>query len=69
MSRPAKLAERIESVHAEIDKLIAARVDEMAAESPGVPKGALERMLTARAHHPSEYCRCAALKLLDEKHG
>jgi hypothetical protein len=67
MSKPSKLAERIESVHAEIDKLIAARVDEMAAQSPGVPKGMIERMLVARAHNG--YCRCAAVKLLDETNG
>jgi hypothetical protein len=57
------LAERIEMIHEEIDDLIAQRVDELAAMSPGVPRGSIEKIVTARA---SGFCRCMIPKLLSE---
>jgi hypothetical protein len=53
--RPPELAERIETLRAEIDAIVDARVDEIARQNSGVPPGVIRNLLTARA--PS--CRCA----------
>jgi hypothetical protein len=54
------LKERIAAVHAEIDDLIAARIDEVAASAPGIPKANLEMMMFARA----DGCHCEKFKIL-----
>jgi len=64
MKPAAKLSDRVAAVHAEIDNLIAKRVDEVARSAPGVPKPTIEQMLTARAH--GQFCRCVAVKLLEK---
>jgi hypothetical protein len=54
-ARVFNLEERIKAIRAEIDAIIAARVDSVAKESPGVPAGVIRNLLTARA--PA--CPCA----------
>jgi hypothetical protein len=54
------LADRIASVHAEIERLIAARIEEVAASAPGIPKANLEMMMFARA----DGCHCEKFKIL-----
>lgn len=49
------LEERIRDIKAEIEIVIDARVTAVAKESPGVPKGVIRNLLTARA--PA--CACA----------
>ncbi|CCE04144.1 hypothetical protein BRAS3843_100039 [Bradyrhizobium sp. STM 3843] len=49
------LEERIKAIRAEIATVIDARVETVARDSPGVPKGVIRNLLTARA--PS--CACA----------
>jgi len=49
------LDERIKDLRTEIDAVIEARVDTVAESSPGVPRGVIRNLLTARA--PS--CACA----------
>ena len=46
------LQERINALHEEIQRLVAARVDEIAKETPGVPKGSIEQMTFGRASIP-----------------
>lgn len=49
------LEERIKDIRTEIETVIEARVDDVAKDSPGVPKGVIRNLLTARA--PA--CACA----------
>jgi hypothetical protein len=49
------LEERIKDLRAEIEAIIEARVDDVAEASPGVPRGVIRNLLTARA--PA--CACA----------
>ena len=56
------LQERINALHEEIQRLVAARVDEIAKEPPGVPKGSIEQMTFGRAGG----CRCRMAKLLPQ---
>jgi hypothetical protein len=42
---PPKLAERIAAVHAEIESLIAERVEAIKADCPGIPAGAIRNSL------------------------
>ena len=56
------LEERIAELHKLIDERIAEKVDALAAVTPGVPKGILEQMLTARAR--GGLCRCSAFDLI-----
>jgi hypothetical protein len=51
----ATLEDRIKALRADIDALIDARVEAVAKDSPGVPKGVIRNLLTARA--PA--CPCA----------
>ena len=53
--RPPTLEVRIEGIRADIEKIIDACVEAVARDSPGVPKGVIRNLLTARA--PS--CACA----------
>jgi hypothetical protein len=53
------LDERIEALKEEIDDYIASVVDRVAAEVPGVPKGVVERTITARAIGGGA-CKCSA---------
>jgi len=48
-SRAPTLEERIKNIRADIETIIDARVDVVSKESPGVPKGAIRNLLTARA--------------------
>jgi len=48
------LEDRIEQIRAEIERVVQERVDVVAKESPGVPKGVIRNLLVARA--PS--CAC-----------
>jgi hypothetical protein len=50
----ASLEDRIEMIRAEIERVVQDRVDTIARESPGVPKGVIRNLLIARA--PS--CAC-----------
>jgi hypothetical protein len=61
-ANPAKVArdmptleDRIKGLRTEIDAVIDARVDAIAKDSPGVPKGVIRNLLIARA--PA--CPCA----------
>ena len=49
------LEERIRDLRLEIETIIEARVDAVAESSPGVPRGVIRNLLTARA--PA--CACA----------
>lgn len=55
------LEERIRRVRADIETVIAERVDAVAKESPGVPPGVIRNLLTARA--PA--CLCSQYLELD----
>jgi hypothetical protein len=57
------LQERIQALHDEIDALVAARVDEIALDAPGVPKRSIEQLAFARAGG----CRCAKVALLQQE--
>jgi hypothetical protein len=65
MAKPADaptLQERIQALHAEIDQLVSERIDEIAAEAPGVPTDSIKQTTFARANG----CRCAMVRLLRE---
>ena len=53
-TRVPTLEERIRSIRAEIEAIIAERVEAVAKASPGVPPGVIRNLLTARA--PACYC-------------
>ena len=58
------LEERIKELRIEIETIIEARVDAVAESSPGVPRGVIRNLLTARA--PA--CACAQyLELSQQK--
>ena len=57
------LEDRIKQLKADIEAIIAARVEAVAKESPGVPPGVIRNLLTARA--PA--CPCAQYLELDTK--
>jgi hypothetical protein len=57
------LEERIADLHEEIEALIEARIDELAAQTPGVPKGCIRQAVFGRAGG----CLCAATRILREK--
>jgi hypothetical protein len=61
--RTPTLEERIQSIRAEIEAIIAERVEAVARESPGVPSGVIRNLLTARA--PA--CPCVQYLELDPK--
>lgn len=75
MARPAPapapmptLEDRIEAIHAEIEAMIEARVDEAAASAPGVPKDAIRRLIINRATNRM-FCHCAVwAHLLNDPH-
>ena len=54
------LEDRIEQIRAEIERVVQDRVDVVAKESPGVPKGVIRNLLVARA--PS--CACEQYLML-----
>jgi len=62
-TRLPTLEDRIRSIRAEIEAIIAERVATVAKESPGVPSGVIRNLLTARA--PA--CPCAQYLELDSK--
>jgi len=57
------LEERIVALHAELQTVIAAYIDERAATVPGVPKGNVEAIILARAGG----CRCEEYRLVQAK--
>ena len=61
--RAPTLEDRIRDIRADIETMIDARVDAVAKESPGVPKGVIRNLLTARA--PG--CACAQYLELERK--
>ncbi|WJR76453.1 hypothetical protein [Bradyrhizobium sp. NP1] len=54
-ARAATLEDRIREIRTEIEAVVAAKVEKVAKESPGVPMGVIRNLLTARA--PT--CPCA----------
>jgi hypothetical protein len=56
------LQDRIAALHDEIDQLVAARVQEIASFTPGVPLGVIEQTVFSRAGG----CRCAMARLLPQ---
>jgi len=54
---------RIEQIRAEIERVVQDRVEAIAKESPGVPKGVIRNLLVARA--PS--CACEQYLMLREQ--
>jgi len=54
------LEDRIEQIRAEIERVVQDRVEIVAKESPGVPKGVIRNLLIARA--PS--CACEQYLML-----
>ena len=62
-TRTPTLEERIRSIRAEVEVIIAERVAMVAKESPGVPSGVIRNLLTARA--PA--CHCAQYLELESK--
>jgi hypothetical protein len=62
-TRTPTIEERIKHIRAEIEAIIDARVEIVAEESPGVPKGVIRNLLTARA--PG--CLCAQYLELERK--
>lgn len=63
MTRTPALEERIRSIRAEVEAIIAERVATVTKESPGVPSGVIRNLLTARA--PA--CPCAQYLELESK--
>ena len=62
-TRTPTLEERIRQIRADIEAVVDARVELVAKESPGVPRGVIRNLLTARA--PA--CPCAQYLELDTK--
>lgn len=62
-TRIPPLEDRIKQVRADIEKIIEARVELVAKESPGVPPGVIRNLLTAGA--PA--CPCAQFLQLNAK--
>ena len=62
-TRCPTLEERIVKIRADIEAIIAERVEAVAKESPGVPSGVIRNLLTTRA--PA--CPCAQYLDLDTK--
>jgi hypothetical protein len=62
-SRATTLEDRIKTLRAEVEAVIEARVDAVAKDSPGVPKGVIRNLLTARA--PG--CSCTQFLELERK--
>lgn len=60
-TRAPTLEERIRSIRADIEAIIAERVEQVTKDSPGVPAGVVRQLLTARA--PG--CPCAQYLELD----
>jgi hypothetical protein len=54
------LEEQIIKLHEELEAVIAAYVDERAAQVPGIPRQSVENSYLARAHG----CKCAEFKLI-----
>ncbi|WP_257168568.1 hypothetical protein [Bradyrhizobium sp. SRS-191] len=54
------LEDRIELIRAEVDQVVQDRVDAIAKESPGVPRGVIRNLLIAKA--PS--CACEQYLML-----
>lgn len=63
IARAPTLEERIRHVRADIETIIAARVERVAKESPGVPPDVIRNLLTARA--PA--CPCAQYLALNSR--
>jgi hypothetical protein len=61
--RTSTLEDRIKELRIQIDAIIDARVEAVAKESPGVPRGVIRNLLTAKA--PT--CPCAQYLELDAK--
>jgi hypothetical protein len=62
-ARELTLEDRIKHIRADIEKIIDARVETVAMESPGVPRGVIRNLLTA--HAPA--CACAQYLELKNK--
>ncbi|MCA6117874.1 hypothetical protein J6524_23785 [Bradyrhizobium sp. WSM 1738] len=62
-TRHPTLEERIVQIRADIEAVIAERVEAVAKDSPGVPSGVIRNLLTARA--PA--CPCAQYLELNDK--
>ena len=60
MKTMTSLEERIKALHEEIDAVVAAYVDERAAQVPGVPRGSVESSMLARAGG----CRCEEYRIV-----
>jgi hypothetical protein len=60
-ARAMTLEDRIKNLRAEVEAVIDARVDAVATDSPGVPKGVIRNLLTARASG----CPCTQYLELD----
>jgi hypothetical protein len=54
------IEERIKDLHADIDTVVAAYVDERTTQTPGVPRGSVENSMLGRAHG----CRCEELRIV-----
>jgi hypothetical protein len=69
MKKPVKklsvptLEDRLAALHEEIDDAIARFVDERAAICPGLPRGIIEQVATARARG----CKCEAFRIVNGK--
>jgi hypothetical protein len=61
--RTPTLEDRIIALRADVDAIIDARVEAVAKESPGVPRGVIRGLLTARAAG----CRCTQYLELNGK--
>ena len=62
-TRAPTLEERIEGIRADIEAIIAKRVESIAKDSPGVPSGVIRNLLTAR----TPACSCAQYLELNTK--
>jgi hypothetical protein len=63
MTSVQPLEARVRALHAEIDGIIVARADELAAAHPNIPKHVLRNILTNRAGD----CQCRAYLRLQEQ--
>ena len=57
------LDERLEALRTEIDAVVAAHVDKITAQSPGVPRSVIEHIIIKGA------CKCEALKIVRKADG
>ena len=55
---------QIRALHDELNEVIAKHIDQIARQSPGVPRGVIEQ--TTLAHARGSFCVCSAYRIINE---